>query len=103
VCANAASAGCDLSLVLPPAASTAAPVQKSKGSAFAASGDPRAVPLLDDWEAAVQCTFCHKWRPCGATEAPKLMSADSGFSCSKIGFSCNQEQKYPIEEIDAMF
>lgn len=50
-------------------------------------------------------------RPCGTTEAPKLMGAralrafsrasrrchepqaDAGFACKMVGFSCNQEQR----------
>jgi len=65
--------------------------------------EPRPVPPLSEWEAAVQCSFCAKWRPCAADEAPKLMSVDQGFACKLVGFSCNQEQKYTAAEIDAIF
>lgn len=63
----------------------------------------RAIPDLSEWEAAVQCSFCGKWRPCSAIEAPKLMGSDSGFSCKLVGFSCNQDQRYTQAEIDAAF
>eukprot|EP00434_Breviolum_minutum_P012834 symbB.v1.2.011313.t1/scaffold755.1/size165019/11 len=78
---------------------------KTKLSKEAGIQEPelRAVPPLEEWEAAVQCGFCSKWRPCGGAEAPKLMQADNGFACKIVGFSCNQEQKYSNEEIDAIF
>merc|ERR1712048_726587 len=64
-------------------------------------GDWKAVPQLDNWEAAVQCTLCARWRPCSATEAPKLMGLDNGFQCPLVGFSCMQDQIYSNAQIDA--
>lgn len=66
-----------------------------------AEGEPRPVPPLEEWAACVQCSFCGRWRPCAADEAPKLMGSDSGFHCAKVGFACCQEQRYTAEEIDA--
>jgi len=63
----------------------------------------RAIPPLKDWEAAVQCAFCRQWRPCAGAEAPKLTGSTNGFSCTLIGFSCLQEQKYTKDEIDEAF
>merc|ERR1740121_1825854 len=63
----------------------------------------RQVPDLDQWDAAVQCSLCRKWRPCTAAEAPKLSGNDSGFVCKLVGFACNQEQRFTEEEIDAIF
>lgn len=85
-----------------PSKSATAGTKKANHRDDAVSGDIRPVPPLQEWEAAVQCSFCSKWRPCGACEAPRLMS-DNGFCCSKVGFSCNQEQGYTSAEIDAMF
>jgi ectoine hydroxylase-related dioxygenase (phytanoyl-CoA dioxygenase family) len=63
----------------------------------------RAIPPLKDWEAAVQCTFCRRWRPCSAVDAPKFTGAECGFSCTLIGFSCLQEQMYTSDEINESF
>jgi hypothetical protein len=63
----------------------------------------RAVPPLEEWDAAVQCAACGRWRPCSVAEAPKLTAEESGFRCSDVGFSCKQEQRYTTQEIDAIF
>lgn len=63
----------------------------------------KAIPPLKDWDAAVQCTLCRRWRPCGADEAPRLTGVESGFQCPVLGFSCMQEQGYSTAEIDAIF
>jgi len=65
--------------------------------------DRKPVPPLKDWEASAQCTFCSRWRACSAEEAPKFAGMVPGFSCPLIGYSCNQEQGYSNEEIDAIF
>merc|ERR1711879_427607 len=64
-------------------------------------GEWKPVPPLDDWAAAVQCSLCARWRPCSATEAPKLMGLENGFQCPLVGFSCMQDQVYSNAEIDA--
>merc|ERR1712224_85326 len=64
-------------------------------------GEWKPVPPIDDWAAAVQCSLCTKWRPCSATEAPKLMGLENGFQCPLVGFSCMQDQVYSMKEIDA--
>jgi len=61
------------------------------------------IPPLEEWEAAVQCTICRRWRPCTAEEAPKFSGSENGFSCPLAGFSCLQEQGYTTPEIDAIF
>eukprot|EP00931_Biecheleriopsis_adriatica_P066206 TRINITY_DN40605_c0_g1_i1.p1 TRINITY_DN40605_c0_g1~~TRINITY_DN40605_c0_g1_i1.p1 ORF type:complete len:802 (+),score=146.46 TRINITY_DN40605_c0_g1_i1:36-2408(+) len=58
------------------------------------------IPEPSTWEAAVQCSSCAKLRPCSALAARELLS---GFYCALIGFSCDQEQGYTAEEIDAAF
>eukprot|EP00933_Yihiella_yeosuensis_P050596 TRINITY_DN48393_c0_g1_i1.p1 TRINITY_DN48393_c0_g1~~TRINITY_DN48393_c0_g1_i1.p1 ORF type:complete len:417 (+),score=84.47 TRINITY_DN48393_c0_g1_i1:53-1252(+) len=94
----------NVSAALPPVEEPAGNKKKEAAKGDDAGGsEPRPIPPLEEWEACVQCSFCRKWRPCGQLEAPKLMSSDSGFWCSLIGFSCNQEQKYTSREIDAMF
>jgi len=60
----------------------------------------RAVPDLKDWEAAVQCIFCRRWRACSMADAPKFANSEPGFHCTLVGFSCMQEQKFTKEEID---
>lgn len=92
----------DAAAALPPVDASA---KKAGTAGYEASpeGEVRAIPDLSEWEAAVQCCFCAKWRPCSAVEAPKLMGTDSGFSCKLVGFSCNQEQRYTQAEIDAAF
>merc|ERR1712113_917502 len=86
-------------VVLPPEMTRSSQDMDSKQDA----AELREVPALDDWAAAVQCTLCQKWRPCSAEEAPKLSGADSGFVCKQVGFSCNQEQRFTTQEIDAVF
>jgi len=58
------------------------------------------IPPLQDWGAAVQCTFCRRWRAVSAAEAPKLTGATAGFSCPMAGYSCLQEQGYSDDEIE---
>jgi len=60
----------------------------------------KAIPPLQDWGAAVQCTFCRRWRACSAMEAPALTGATSGFSCPMAGYSCLQEQGHSNDEIE---
>lgn len=99
--APTASSALDAASALPkPTADAKVKMEKHAG---VAAEEPRPVPPLSEWEAAVQCSFCSKWRPCKADEAPKLMTADQGFACKIVGFSCNQEQRYSAEEIDAIF
>jgi len=87
-----ASAG---EIVLPPA-----PEAAPNGSVRADPDAHKPVPPLKDWAAAVQCTFCNRWRPCSAEDAPKLTGSTPGFSCTVAGFSCMQEQGYSGEEIE---
>jgi len=102
--APTASSPNNAAAALPPAsAAKDANLQKPEKSGALGEGEARPIPPLEEWEACVQCSFCGKWRPCGALEAPKLMGADSGFSCKMIQFSCNQEQRYTYAEIDAIF
>lgn len=103
--ARTASSPSDAAAALPAMSDKAAKqLNLAQGKAgYVSEGEVLPVPPLEEWEACVQCTFCGKWRPCGATEAPKLMGADRGFSCKMKGFSCNQEQRYTQEEIDAIF
>lgn len=61
------------------------------------------IPPLEDWEAAVQCSLCGRWRPCSAEEAPRLTGTEGGFQCPLLGFSCMKEQGYTDEEVDALF
>jgi len=82
---------------------SAASIELPVAEAPVVEDNHRVVPPLKDWEAAVQCAFCRRWRPCAGAEAPKLTGATSGFSCPMIGFSCLQEQGYSAEEIDAAF
>jgi len=63
----------------------------------------RPVPPLEEWAAAVQCSWCRRWRPCAVEEAPKLTSGEHGFICKAIGFTCTQEQGFSTEAIDAIF
>mmetsp|Transcript_11089 Transcript_11089/g.27684 ORF Transcript_11089/g.27684 Transcript_11089/m.27684 type:complete len:405 (+) Transcript_11089:51-1265(+) len=78
-----------------------------KDGGAAAEGDasegPKPIPPLEEWDAAVLCTLCRRWRPCGAAEAPKLTALEAGFQCPLIGHSCMQDQVYTDEEIDALF
>mmetsp|Transcript_36620 Transcript_36620/g.66393 ORF Transcript_36620/g.66393 Transcript_36620/m.66393 type:complete len:409 (+) Transcript_36620:54-1280(+) len=101
VTAPTASSASNAFAALPAAAD--ADSRKPDKTAGLQEGEARPIPPLEEWEACVQCSFCGKWRPCGALEAPKLMGADSGFSCKMIRFSCNQEQKYTQAEIDEIF
>lgn len=101
VAAPTASSVADAGNALPlPSADVKTKLSKEAGIQEA---EQRGVPPLEEWQAAVQCSFCGKWRPCGADEAPRLMQADNGFACKLVGFSCNQEQRYSNEEIDAIF
>jgi ectoine hydroxylase-related dioxygenase (phytanoyl-CoA dioxygenase family) len=75
------------------------PLPETQESAKADSHKP--VPPLEDWDAAVQCTLCKRWRPCSAEEAPKITGTEHGFACPMLGFSCLQEQVYTSEQIDA--
>jgi len=84
----------------PPEAATAAPA--AHGTAVQEEQpEVRPVPPLQEWEAAVQCSLCRRWRPCGTMEAPKLTGVENGFVCKAVGFSCLQEQVYSSAEIDA--
>jgi ectoine hydroxylase-related dioxygenase (phytanoyl-CoA dioxygenase family) len=65
--------------------------------------DWRPVPPLEEWDAAVQCAACGRWRPCSVEEAPKLTAEEAGFRCADVGFSCKQEQRFTTQEIDAIF
>lgn len=86
-------------IILPPAPEAAAEGYSKADDE--APGKP--VPPLQDWDAAVQCTLCSRWRPCTAAEAPKFTGTERGFTCPMAGFSCLQEQGYSTKEIDAMF
>ncbi|CAK0858883.1 unnamed protein product [Prorocentrum cordatum] len=75
----------------PPEAATAAPA--AHGTAVQEEQpEVRPVPPLQEWEAAVQCSLCRRWRPCGTMEAPKLTGVENGFVCKAVGFSCLQER-----------
>lgn len=84
-------------LPAPPATSVAA------DKAGYADGDEKplkAVPPVDEWQAAVQCTLCRQWRPVDTMDAPRFASIDSGFLCANAGFKCTQPQVYTQKEID---
>jgi len=68
-----------------------------------ASEGPKPIPPLEEWDAAVLCTLCRRWRPCSAAEAPKLTALEAGFQCPLLGHSCMQDQVYTDAEIDALF
>eukprot|EP00930_Biecheleria_cincta_P029856 TRINITY_DN20716_c0_g1_i1.p1 TRINITY_DN20716_c0_g1~~TRINITY_DN20716_c0_g1_i1.p1 ORF type:complete len:399 (-),score=86.63 TRINITY_DN20716_c0_g1_i1:33-1229(-) len=99
----ATASGMDNAVAALPPVDASAKKSGYTGSVPDPEAEVRAIPDLSEWEAAVQCSFCAKWRPCSAVEAPKLMGTDSGFSCKLVGFSCNQEQRYTQDEIDAAF
>jgi len=86
-------------IVLPPPP----PEETEAGAGKVDNDSHKPVPPLEDWDAAVQCTLCRRWRPCTAEEAPRFSGSESGFTCPKVGFSCMQEQVYSNEEIDATF
>jgi len=89
---------------LPPKAvekETANGKSAEKGSAGATSG--AAIPPLEEWQAALQCSLCRRWRPCSVEDAPRLTALEHGAQCSQLGFSCMQEQVYSTPEIDAIF
>lgn len=102
--APVATAG-DAAAALPPPQPTPGDLGGSKeaGEGKADAEEGRPIPPLEEWEAAVQCSWCRKWRPCSAAEAPRLTSSDSGFLCKNVGFTCTQEQRYSSQEIDAAF
>jgi len=92
----------DAAAALPPEQSTedaggAKPRQEDEAQ------DSRPVPPLEEWAAAVQCSWCRRWRPCAPEEAPKLTGGEHGFLCKSIGFTCTQEQGFSTEAIDAIF
>jgi hypothetical protein len=92
----------DASAALPPEQSTQdTGGANAKQQAEAQEGRP--VPPLEEWDAAVQCSWCRRWRPCAAEEAPKLTGGEHGFLCKSIGFTCLQEQGFSTETIDAIF
>lgn len=64
---------------------------------------PKPIPPVSEWQAAVTCSLCRRWRPCGEAEAPKLSGSENGFSCPMLGFSCMQDQGCTEQEIDALF
>merc|ERR1711964_763179 len=82
---------------------SAASIELPLAEAAVKDDNRREIPPLNDWEAAVQCTFCSRWRPCSVTDAPKFTGSVPGFSCPLAGFSCLQEQQYSKDEIDASF
>jgi len=90
------------------AAAALPPEQSSEGTGGANARqeaevqEGRPVPPLEEWAAAVQCSWCRRWRPCAAEEAPKLTSGEHGFLCKSIGFTCTQEQGFSTEAIDAI-
>eukprot|EP00756_Hemistasia_phaeocysticola_P016856 Hpha_TRINITY_DN15501_c4_g7::TRINITY_DN15501_c4_g7_i1::g.105576::m.105576 len=59
----------------------------------------RAVPVLEEWEAAVQCVRCKQWRPCAGCDAAALTIAQ--WRCGDGGFACTTPQGYSVEEIDS--
>eukprot|EP00928_Gymnodinium_smaydae_P047168 TRINITY_DN31468_c0_g1_i1.p1 TRINITY_DN31468_c0_g1~~TRINITY_DN31468_c0_g1_i1.p1 ORF type:complete len:395 (-),score=54.74 TRINITY_DN31468_c0_g1_i1:244-1428(-) len=67
------------------------------------ANEPKAILPLDQWEAAVLCTLCRRWRACTAEEAPRLTALEHGFQCPMLKHSCMQEQGYTDAEIDALF
>mmetsp|Transcript_17560 Transcript_17560/g.40647 ORF Transcript_17560/g.40647 Transcript_17560/m.40647 type:complete len:404 (-) Transcript_17560:121-1332(-) len=86
----------------PPTADSRMQAAAQEGSTVAeGEGDLKPVPPLDQWDAAVQCSLCRRWRPCAADQAPVLTSTEQGFVCKAVGFHCRQEQGYPTTEIDA--
>lgn len=92
-------------VTLPPLPESASSPQDSRSSnaepARSDSENFKPVPPLEDWEAAVQCTLCSRWRACSAADAPRLTGLEHGFSCPAAGFSCLQEQGYSTEDINA--
>jgi len=86
-------------VVLPP--QTAAALLREGDLADADSEQPREIPPLDDWAAAVQCTTCRQWRAVTVAEAPKFANAEMGFYCKQAGYICTQPQVYSNEDIDA--
>jgi len=73
------------------------------GKEESGGNEPKPVPPVAEWNAAVQCTLCRRWRPCEADEAPKLTGLENGFQCPVLGFSCMQEQGCTEQELDALF
>jgi len=90
-----------LPVLPPPAVNGTTQATCAKAAENGGHDDLKPVPPLDEWEAAVQCSLCGRWRPCAADQAPVLTSAEQGFICKAAGFNCRQEQGYLTTEIDA--